>query len=223
MGWNDNPTYDWRYEPGKTPRVKGKAGTRVASCRVASTMQAHYDLVQSTVASGRPSFIQIATYRIGQSEWIPRMLRSFLRGGANVQLLVGLGLETDAASKQTGFAVDPAIAVIENLRAIVHPEGECCLEIRTINDSHLKCWVFGNQRKATSALVGGRNLNFSKWADLTVEVGAKEANEIRKHFNNYWKQATEAPAPQATSFLASLSREKERYERELNEGTGPIL
>lgn len=67
------------------------------------------------------------------------------------------------------------------------------LQWKTKGDIHLKCWIFfwPNQRK--TALVGGRNIGDSEWADVSVWVDGGDAHRLSIFYDDLWIKAKAVP------------------------------
>lgn len=61
------------------------------------------------------------------------------------------------------------------------------LEFRTRIDMHLKCWLF-IYKHGVRALVGGRNVGDSDWADASVWLRDTSAWELRKFYDGLWEK-----------------------------------
>jgi hypothetical protein len=63
------------------------------------------------------------------------------------------------------------------------------IEWRTRPNCHLKCWIFHRRSGEVKALVGGRNLGDSEWADVSVWLPHKDAAWLLRFYDTLWASA----------------------------------
>lgn len=153
--------------------------------RLAATNSEFVDLIRSNLERGVAS-IDIASFRIGTTEGLSDFVCEVTRA-TPTRLLIGLGAPTDTViptkSKRRARAeVDPCVAIVEEL---VHRVPH--IQARHLHECHLKTWIFhrSNLRDST-ALIGGRNLTFSKWPDFLAEVDHTYVPQITQVFQEAW-------------------------------------
>lgn len=63
------------------------------------------------------------------------------------------------------------------------------IQWRTRSNQHLKCWIFFHLDGTKRALVGGRNLGDSDWADVSVWINGKDAQRLQAFYDSLWLKA----------------------------------
>jgi hypothetical protein len=62
------------------------------------------------------------------------------------------------------------------------------LKFRTLDNLHLKCWIF-KYKKYTTALAGGRNLGDSQWHDASWWLNQKDSKSLLEFYLSLWEKA----------------------------------
>lgn len=101
-----------------------------------------------------------------------RIVRAIDTNTKGSRILVGLPAFGDAIAKLTNSA---------------EYFGNVLWKYRT--DCHLKCWIFFYQKGIVEALVGGRNLGDSSWADMSLWLGQKDSKKLSTYFDQLWLSA----------------------------------
>lgn len=155
--------------------------------KLAATNAEFVDLVRSNLDRGASS-IDIASFRIGSTDGIIDFLCEVNRV-APMRLLIGLGSPTDTviptkSKRRAKQETDPCVAMVEE---VIHQAPR--VQARYLHECHLKAWIFhrSNLREST-ALIGGRNLTFSKWPDFLVEVDHTYVPPVAQVFQDAWEQ-----------------------------------
>lgn len=156
---------------------------------VAITLMEHHVMINRLLTPELIS-IDIATFRIGSN---PNVVDGVINLPGKIRVLIGLSQADNTYFKplERELDFDPCVGIGEE---IVCKAGRKA-EVRTLAGCHTKLWVFyyGN---GCVALAGGRNLNYSTWHDLTVQVKGAAARALGKYFESLWKQGTRiTPTP----------------------------
>lgn len=59
---------------------------------------------------------------------------------------------------------------------------------KTKANCHLKCWIFHYRNGTVKALVGGRNLGDSEWADVSVFLDHRDSKRLLQFYESLWAQ-----------------------------------
>lgn len=139
----------------------------------------HVEALQQELLK-KPQSVWIGTFglNVGVSEygkiWTPSSsYRLFSNLPASSRIMVGLAVKPYPGFKK---------------RLVNSAEYFRKLEFRTRIDMHLKCWIFIYQSRVR-ALVGGRNVGDSEWADASVWLGDTSAWELRRFYEKLWQEA----------------------------------
>lgn len=177
--------------------------------KVATTKEEHYGLVDELIRR-RPDNIRISTFGISNSPTMTRLIRGCIQV-APVKLLIGCRLS------QPGDALDATTAdltvinwdeITPAIVDILRPEFSTKrFEVRMSFESHLKCWIFRFGSRYVS-IVGGRNLTFSDWADISVQIGHHPTRAVARTFNQFWEGSA---TPPISSFVKSVVEENKPF------------
>ena len=120
-----------------------------------------------------------------------RELLESMRGIENVRLLIGL-YEFKSCKGKVPCSDCERKYVMDLIRHMNHAEKFSEFQWRVTPQSHLKCALFtypDNHPAPLRGVVGGRNLNDSSWADLTIELDKMSILRVQEHVEEIWKTA----------------------------------
>lgn len=139
--------------------------------------------------------VDIATFNLSSSMIVKQWMDEIDRAGVKVRLLVGRPID-DRRQVPLDSIVDEYLSRYKRL------------SLRTLEDSHLKCWIF-HRPYESSIILGGRNLTASEWVDVSVEIRGREpVSKVKSLFDESWKRGKRA---KISRFMSSVSRTKRRF------------